>query len=185
MRRDGCHSGSRLKTDFGLTEVWLSAYLGPAEDWLFRAARLQHLNADMGSLIPCRRLRIAPQWILGHRTYLLPVRLASRITGNYGSHAPEHRPKRVAVRHSNHTTDRYHPPTIPIIPIPRRHATGRAHRMRILPPGGLLAPILTQRATRQSHHRQIPHPCHTTTAMKNRLLRREISQRQQTVINNG
>ena len=65
MRRDGCHSGSRLKTDFGLTEVWLSAYLGPAEDWLFRAARLQHLNADMGSLIPCRRLRIAPRWILG------------------------------------------------------------------------------------------------------------------------
>lgn len=145
----------------------------------------------------------------GHRTYLIPARLASRITGNYGSHAPEHRPNRVAVRHSNHTTDRYHPPTTPIIPIPRRHATGRAHRMRILPPGGLLAPILTHRATRQSHHRQIPptyatptpiptrratqqshhrqipHPCHTTTAMKNRLLRREISQRQQTVINNG
>ena len=185
MRRDGCHSGSRLKTDFGLTEVWLSAYLGPAEDWLFRAARLQHLNAGMGSLIPCRRLRIAPRWILGIG------RISSRCDWPVASLATMARirrntaPNRVAVQHSNHTTDRYHPPTIPIIPIPRRHATGRAHRMRILPPGGLLAPILTQRATRQSHHRQIPHPCHTTTAMKNRLLRREISQRQQTVINNG
>lgn len=50
----------------------------------------------------------------GHRTYLIPVRLASRITGNYRPRTPENRPNRVAMQHSSHTADRYRTPaTLP------------------------------------------------------------------------